>query len=510
MAAKQPELPIEVSQEPLMDPMRPGQERKRRFVTVVRAERWWVEKARVDPAFFIHYVTGQEPAKHMRMWLANIFHPERKRINIIAPRESAKSTTMIGAMAYYIGRFPLSTNAIISVSSKQAEERMRAIKALVVDNPRYHNVFPRINVDNHFPITQTEFTVWSSQNTYNNWRRAVSKYGNPMKATLTIAGRGGSAIIGSRYSGLVLLDDIIDDKDLTPAAQDAVLQYIMQTLEPCVKEEGKIISICTRWMLGDVPESLKNNPEWHTIEIRATLYDQNGNPHSYWPEYWPLEKLAAKRRKMDDDALYKIMYECDPTALAKALFLRHELKRDLPPKLPQLTGIYISTDWAASLKTAADFTVFQVFGIDADNNVYMFDMKRLKTDFPSAVQALVAFSRETADKYGRLDGILVENVGFQASIEPTIRSTDHSLPVISVVPKGDKLHRAGVVSDWVRREKYFINQSISDLDYMIGEWMNFGAHPHDDTLDAASLLFQHLNLCLITAEVSEVHSEFLI
>lgn len=470
-----------------------------------------MEKARTDPAFFIHYVTGEEPVKHHRIWLANLFSPHRKRCNFIAPRESAKTTILAYATAFQIGRNPLASNGLISVSSEIAETRLRMIRATIQENTRYHNVFPHIHIDERQPNTQTQFSVMSDYKgmTYNNWRRLVETKGSPKDPTLFVAGAGGRGIIGRRFSGWLLMDDIIDERSLSDEAQEKMEQYIMQTLIPCVKEMGKVVNVGTRWMLGDIPARLKNNPEWHTVEIAATLYDENGVEHSYWPSYWPLDRLKKKRREMNNDALYFIMYENDPRAMTRALFTEPQLRREIPVPMPKLHQVFISTDLAISEKTAADFTVFHALGIDLDNNVFLLDQMRMKTSVDEMVNALVGFSKEIATRWGKLDAVLFENVGFQSVVQQLVMKVDPGMPAIGVVPRGDKGHRASFVSDWVRRGKFFINQAIPDLEQLISEWMNFPLHKHDDTLDPTSLLFQHLNLAITAAEVTHVHSEYL-
>lgn len=502
---------VSVREEALVDP-RTGAPRKQRFVTVNRAEKWWIDKARVDPAFFIHYLSGMEPAKHHRWWLANIFHPQRQRINIIAPRDSAKSTVAVYAMAFYLGKYPITTNGIISVSSDQAQDRQRMLRSIMVNNPRFKNVFPHVHLDTRLPDTQEEFSLWSSEGgrSYNNWRRLVTRYGSLKDPTIYVSGLGGKASIGNRLSGILLLDDIIDEHHLSTKAQDDVDRSVMQTLIPTVKEEGRVVNIGTRWMLNDWPERLKNNPEWYTIEIAATLYDAAGNRHSYWPKYWPLRRLDKKRREMNNDALYFIMYENDPRALTHVLFTEPQLRVNLPPILPRFVELYVSCDLAISLKEAADFNVIQGYGIDAERNVYLLNQMRFKASVDQIVNNAVNFANDLAMRYGLLTGVLVENVAFQAVFMQLFNAKDRRLPIVGVVPRGDKAHRANLVSDWSRRGKFFINQSMPDIEQLISEWMNFPLHKNDDTLDPASLLFQHLNVNVIGAEVQSVTSPYLL
>jgi len=107
---------------------------------LIRAEKWWAERARADVTAFFEYVSGLRAAEHHRRWLKAIL--EHDRVNIIAPRESGKTSLLVYAMLWNIGRAPLSTNAIISVSSAVAEDRLRMLRGTMLENPRFRNVFP--------------------------------------------------------------------------------------------------------------------------------------------------------------------------------------------------------------------------------------------------------------------------------------------------------------------------------------------------------------------------------
>ncbi len=119
----------------------------RRFVTVKKAEEWWIEKSRENPEFFIHYCLHLAPVAHHKMWLNLFFNPLYTLVNIVAPRESAKTTISIYAIAWIIGTFPDLTNGVICSSSDQAEGRIAELRYLFVHNPGFSNVFPNIKID---------------------------------------------------------------------------------------------------------------------------------------------------------------------------------------------------------------------------------------------------------------------------------------------------------------------------------------------------------------------------
>ena len=487
----------------------PDERVKNRYITVVKAEKWWAEKARNNPIFFQEYMTGMVPADHHKIWLANLFHPQRFRLNFIAPRESAKTTVLVYAMLWNISRNPLSTNAVISVSSDQAEKRLNMIAATIEDTDRYRNVFPHIAIDHKQRKTQTEFTIMRTDVPYNVWRGMVQREGSLKDPTLRTSGAGGRGVIGARLSGWLLLDDIIDANHLSERAQDQMMEYIIQTLEPCVMDGAKIANIGTRWMVGDVPERLMNNPEFFTIVIPAIKFDDEGNRYSYWPEFWPLHKLDKKKRTMNNDALFGVMYMCDPQAMTESLFTPESLARDIPHPLPKMKHLYVVTDQATSTKQRADFNVYQAIGIDYDDNYYILDQTRFKADPAVQLSELANFVDKVAATYLQLDEVLFENVGAQASLPQIFISQRPDVPIAYHVPKGDKDHRARNISNLALMGRLFINQKMAHIDALKQEWINYPLL-HDDTLDPIGLLFQYKMKGISVAGVRSVKSSFLI
>jgi len=512
-APLQPELdPVAVTVESDIPVSTIDPDRRKRYVSVTKGEKWWVQKSRDNPAYFIEYITGKRPAAHHRIWMSNFFHPKRNRINLVAARESAKTTISVYTLAWMIGKAPLRTNAIISVSAEQAQDRLRMIKNTIDDNARFKNVFPWIHVDDRRKNTTTQFSVFSDLEGlhYAGWRSLVERHGSPKDASLYVSGSGGKGVIGRRFSGLLLLDDIIDESYLSEDMQDKAMQYIMQTLIPCVQESGKVINIGTRWMINDIYERLLRNPMWHSIVIPAILKDGEGKEHSYWPEYWPLEKLGRKQAEMQDDILFRIMYLCDPTATSASLFTHEQMKRDLPEVLPEFTSLYIVTDLAISLKERSDWNVAYAVGMDRDRNVYILNGIRYKSELTDSVEKIATFAMDTLQVWGKMDGIVFENVAFQAAFGQLMNKGYPHLQVYPHSPRGDKGSRATVASHYARQGRLFINQSIPFHQQMVSEYTNFPLHSHDDTLDALSLFFQFIGASIVEATSHRVSSPFLL
>lgn len=79
----------------------PRKEKTPAFMTVIKTEEWWVQQARKNIAYYMTYISDwqRQPAKHHLEWLKTILDPSKKRILIIAPRESAKAQTLNSLLA---------------------------------------------------------------------------------------------------------------------------------------------------------------------------------------------------------------------------------------------------------------------------------------------------------------------------------------------------------------------------------------------------------------------------
>ncbi len=477
--------------------------------TVAGAERWWVDKARDDPYFFIWYVTGFQPAKHHKIWLSRMFHPDKRRINIVAPRESAKSTIAVYALAWLMAKYPLLTFGIIAVSATVAKDRLSMLRALFAENARFRNVFPWIKIDTRKPDTQDEFSILSDYDNmpYTIWKTMITtKHSELVKnPSIFASGNGGKGIIGRRISGVLLMDDMVDDSFLSDELQTKMMKYISSVLEPCVTTMGRIWNIGTRWMVDDIYEKLMKNPAWESIMIPAIIEDDTGKQHSYWPEYWPLDILDNKRIAMDDDLLFRIMYLCDPTAITAALFARHVIDRDIPELHPPFVDVYVTIDTATSMRTYGDWNVIYIAGVDKERNVYLMDGIRFKDETEETVEKIIQMCDAAFTIYDKLTACLIEHVNAEGTFISLLNSRRPDIPVKGVRPKGDKMQRAKQVSYWGIKNKLYINQQLPFIANLKSEWQNFPVHKHDDTLDPVSQLFQELQFGRVQAQLLTVN-----
>ena len=433
-----------------------------RFITVARAEVFWIEKARKDPLAFIYYVSGKKPAQHHIDWVTAIL--SNKRVNIIGPRESAKTTVAIYLMAWLIAKDPMKTHFIGSVSAGQAEDRLDMVREIIDQNARFKNVFPYIHIDYKKPSNKSEFTVWSSEGgqDYGGYRTKVSLNGDMKNPTICAFGIGSSQVIGKRISGLALIDDIHSEANsATAALRQKVDDWFNRTFLPLITQSGRVCVICTRWAPDDQSGRLKEKvnldgtPIWVTLETAALSKD---GKTSYWPEFWPVERLDAKRAEIGE-VMFQLMYMNNPLGLSASMFTIEMLRKDLPDPLPEFKSIVISLDLAITEKTSSDYSVFAAIARDVKPryyDMYVLDIVRDKISSEKLIDAVIEFCNRMAQEY-TIDCVLYENQALTISSinEFRARETIYKLQPVSLI--GDKGARLMPVSLKAQRGGFYVN-----------------------------------------------------
>lgn len=487
------------------------------FVTVIHAEEYWINRARMNIADYITYKTDGEkpPAKHHILWLYEMLNANKT--NLIAPRGSAKTEICLNFMEWLIGKYPHRTNYIGSVTFQQATLRLQEIRSTIEFNPRYHNVFPWIKIDSRRENSQKAFTIWSERwlnnpnpITYQYWRTMISKFGESKDATLFCSGMTAKGVVGRRFSGMVLIDD---PHDATNSGTDEqcvkVEDFVKKTLMPCMVKQSQINIIHTRWRINDLAGRLKEDkrangdPIWKTIELKAV----NDAGESYWPELYPLERLDAIKEEVGT-IIYELMYMNNPDAATSQQFTLDMLRRPLPEPLPTFKELIISIDLAYSIDKKADFTVYTAIARDSEDrfNAYVLDIQRGKWNrSKDKIRELLKFADSISDRYGEIDYLLFHHVGGEPQFAGDLQYNeteeleqglrDIRYPVRTIKTTGGKEERLkgrqleDSLALKIQQGKVFFNTNMKYYDAMVSELLSFPAG-HDDIVDTLILPFQ--------------------
>lgn len=450
--------------------------------------------AQSDAAFGL-YVSGLWFPDHLRA--ASRFAQRTDRGLVLMPRGHAKTTLFIHRAARRIGETRGRRRlGILTAVDDDARARSRAIRALVM-HPRFAEVFPWVVQG---PLVSRH---WSDD----HW--TISGAEEALGKDYTVQAMGLRSVrAGPRLDDL-LADDMVGMQENTTAGQRAwVSETYWSVVDPMVVPGGTRWFLGTRWHDDDIYAELIGKG-WPALVRRALQEDGT----ALWPDYWPLERLEAKRLEMGS-AIFDLQFQNDPSGMGGNIFKRAWFKPvdRLPERYVRRAGM----DLAASKSERSDYTAVVEWAEDGDHNLYLVGAWRARLDEGHRAWLVGRTdSMETGVQpaYGHPDGprllwplgILPE--GFAGArgepsvprpisavnIEATMLQSTFvrevlartRLPATAVYPDRDKVTRARALAARAEAGKVFYLRGAPGIEDFLHEAVAFPNGEHDDLVDAA-------------------------
>lgn len=330
---------------------------------------------------------------------------ERRNFQLVLlPRDHGKSRMIAFRVAWEITKRPWIRVLYISATSGLAEKQLKFIKDLLTSNI-YRRYWPEmINID---------------ENKREKWTNSEISVDHPLRQAESV--RDPTIFTGGLTTGLVgmhcdiaVLDDIVvGDNAYSQEGRDRVkTQYsYLSSIEGADAQE---------WVVGTRyhPKDLYSE----MMEMGEDLYDDEGVPTGETdPIYekferavedqgdgtgeflWPRQQrtdgqwfgfdrkvLAIKRGKYLDRTQFRAQYYNDPNDPGEMRIARDKFQYYDRTFLSQngstwfyngrKLNIFASIDFAYTLSKRSDYTAIVVVGIDSDNNIYILDISRFKSD----------------------------------------------------------------------------------------------------------------------------------
>jgi hypothetical protein len=204
---------------------------------------------------------------HHDLWLELICDDTIKRLLIIAPPDSAKTTVVIAYLAAWIGFHQTLSAIVSSVTDDVATKRSVSVRNLVTSDV-YRMIFPKVIPSKN----EWEQNGWSVNNRF-TWggggrlHRTMSAYGT------------GTSIVGSR-ADLLIGDDLLDfDNTRTSHQIDLINKWFYNSFLSRCKggvHPGRVVLIGTSWNASDLLGSIRReNGDW--IVCHMPMLDESGN-----------------------------------------------------------------------------------------------------------------------------------------------------------------------------------------------------------------------------------------
>jgi hypothetical protein len=229
--------------------------------------------------------TPIQPADVHLLWLRLMCDDRIKKLLIIAPPESAKTTWTVAAfIGCYVGFHPERSVIIGSTSGPVAEKRSMALRA-AVESASWQSTFPDI-----LPVRAAEGLKWATT----EWSMApggLPRAGR-LHPTVSAFGTGGS-VIGAR-GDIVLADDLLDFDNSRTAHQRKLVEHWMHNsfLSRRKSETGRTIMIGTAWHHEDIYAKARREGGWVVCHTPLLSDTEQVYATITYPDNWPHDMLG--------------------------------------------------------------------------------------------------------------------------------------------------------------------------------------------------------------------------
>jgi predicted phage terminase large subunit-like protein len=407
--------------------------------------------------------------------LAQVADGKIKRLIINVPPRSGKSLlASIAFPAFVLGRDPTRRVICASYSSELSGKLARDCRN-VLSHPSYRAIFPEM-------IIGAKNTENEIETTKGGFRFATSVGG-------TLTGRGGNLI--------VIDDPIKPDEAASRLARGRVWEWFTGTVGSRLdnKAEDAIVLVMQRVHVDDLSGRLLEMGGWDLLSIPAIAEDEQSlivgperaivrEPgHILDPEREPRHVLDELKRELGS-ATFEAQYQQQPVpetggCVQWGWFNTYDVA---PPRGPA-DKVVISWDTAMKDREVNDYSVGIVALVTYHKHVYILDVIRVRLDFPSLRNRIIAETR----KHRAFN--LIEDHGSGTSLLQELRRGP--IRCVRTRPIGDKVVRFQAVTSKIEAGQVHLPARAPWLETFKRELLSFPTSTHDDQVDALSQLLQY-------------------
>ncbi len=318
---------------------------------------------------------------------------------LLLPRAHQKSHLMAVWAAWWITKNPETTIIYASATATLAENQLYAIKG-IIDSPIYRRYWPEM--------------IEPEEGKRERWNVSEIIVDHPKRKVegvrdATIKAVGLTATTTGLHADVLIYDDVVvPENAYTEEGRRKVAASLSQFAS--IRNAGGITKAAgTRYHPNDQYSTFKNQTVY--------LYDENGSPTEkrarwdifervveisgefLWPrQYRPDGKwfgfndqvLAEIRSEYEDRTQFFAQYYNNPEDPDNAKMTRKDFEYFKPKQLEMVDGywhysgeklnVFAAIDFAFSMRSTADYTSVVVIGVTSDNDIYVLDIERFRTD----------------------------------------------------------------------------------------------------------------------------------
>ncbi len=429
------------------------------------------------------------PECHREWW--DMCCSSHKFVAIAAPRNHAKSTSI--TKAYTLATILMRERKfvlLISDTESQASFFLNNLKQALFDE----NIAKVFGVRAFVKDSETDVIVEFSD----GYQARIMAKGSEQKL------RG--ILWDNRRPDLIVCDDMENDEIvMNEDRRKKFREWFMGALIPCRSTSGVIRYVGTILHMDAMLERLmpkefdKTNEEtelyvrntrksvWYAAKYRAHNPDFSA---ILWPDRWPASALRAERQGFLDQGLgdkYSQEYLNNPIDEANAFFKRSDFGTMAPNDRRAKKTYYIGCDLAVTTKTANDFTVFIIGGVDEDGILNIEEVIKERLDSVEIVKLILELNLRYDPQY-----FFMEKGAITNSILPHLQvemiAQDNFALIELMLRAVDKKQYAHTIQARMRSKRVRFDKSADWFPGLESELMRFPRDRKDDQVDALAIL----------------------
>lgn len=439
------------------------------------------ELARRDFWEFFRYLDPEAiPSRwqeHAAGELRKFFHAWRAgkcpRLLLSAPPQHGKTRLVVTFLAWVLGCVP--DAAVVYASfSKTLGERANQWLQRTLASARYREVFP------HVRLPEGDIRVPGAKR--RNLSLVELEGSDGQFRNTTVRGR-----INGEGFWLGVIDDPLKghEEAESPLVRNRTWDWLVDDFTSRLKDDGAILGIGTRWHLDDPLGRLAAADLRTEALAYPALSEGAGDPlgrpegEPLFPELKSLEFLLGQK-SISTPASWSALYQQRPVPREGAVVKAEYLARRYRERGANPRRLSLSLDTAIKAEQRHDPTAALLFA-EFEDHAELWDCRVGRFEFPE----LVRWTRDLAAGIPGLAALLVEDKGSGQQLLQQLRH-EGGLPLVPVVPEGDKLTRMDTETPWLAAGNLRLPDDAPWVADFVAEVTTFPAAPHDDRVDALS------------------------
>lgn len=436
-------------------------------------------KARHSFLTFAYYVTeGRfQPYSVHRLiceFLQRIADGEIRKACISLPPRTGKSFLCSQLfIPYILGRNPASENMLASyIKGLSGEHAQKSLH--IMNSERYRFVFPEVKL--------------KSKDVFENIRLENGGNSKIFSVGGGCTGFGGGHISFDYFPGIILTDDLVPSGDSIQVLNSTKAWLTTQLLTRALPNSAMIMmgtrfhTLDPQGILLAAEGRVEDGGEWHVLNVPALCVDPENDPlgrakgESHWPELAPVKKLLSIKKQIGDNT-FQSLYQGEPISDEGGIFTSRDIL-DVD-EVPYIRVKFITADTAFSEKDSSDFSVFAIWGVGIDDNLYLLDLFVDRLDFPD----LVSECKKLISIWKPVE-VGIEHKASGISLLQTLKREIKRTRFTALKADKSKVARANAITTYLRQNFVFVHNKCSKFESFKQQLIDFPYGLNDDMVDA--------------------------